>query len=197
MRPFGTPPRRCSARPTRWRKVAMLRGEPSWQTRSTGPTSMPSSSDAVATTARSSPARSRASTVQAALHRQAAVVGGDACRRRARSRSWWATRSAIRRVLTKTSVVRWRLDLVGERARRPRRAARSSITAPSSSSGSSIARSSGRRWPTSTIVAARARRRALERSAPGADEQPGDASRSAAGSPSSRCASAGARPRRR
>ena len=38
-------------RPTRCRNVAMLRGEPIWQTSSTGPMSMPSSSDAVATSA--------------------------------------------------------------------------------------------------------------------------------------------------
>ena len=45
---------RCSA-------TAIERGEPIWQTRSTVPMSMPSSSDAVATTARSSPLFSRAS----------------------------------------------------------------------------------------------------------------------------------------
>ena len=38
-------------RPTRCRNVAMLRGEPIWHTSSTGPMSMPSSSDAVATSA--------------------------------------------------------------------------------------------------------------------------------------------------
>ena len=43
------------------RKVAMERGEPSWHTRSTSPTSMPSSSDAVATSALSWPALSRCS----------------------------------------------------------------------------------------------------------------------------------------
>ena len=41
----------------------MLRGEPTWQTRSTGPMSMPSSSDAVATRADSAPARNRDSTL--------------------------------------------------------------------------------------------------------------------------------------
>ena len=40
----------------------MLRGEPIWHTSSTGPMSMPSSSEAVATMARRSPARNRAST---------------------------------------------------------------------------------------------------------------------------------------
>ncbi len=53
----------------------MARGEPIWQTSSTGPTSIPSSSDAVATRARRSPARSRCST----------------SRRRAAERlPWWA-----------------------------------------------------------------------------------------------------------
>ena len=61
-RPDGVPVRVWLDRPTRCRKVAKLRGEPIWQTSSTGPTSMPSSSEAVATRARRSPARSRAST---------------------------------------------------------------------------------------------------------------------------------------
>ena len=60
--PRGVPDRVWLDRPTRCRKVAMLRGEPIWHTSSTGPMSMPSSSEAVATRARRSPARSRAST---------------------------------------------------------------------------------------------------------------------------------------
>ena len=55
----------------------MARGEPIWQTSSTGPTSMPSSSEAVATRARRSPARSRCSTIRRRRRREAAVVGGD------------------------------------------------------------------------------------------------------------------------
>ena len=55
----------------------MLRGEPIWHTSSTGPMSMPSSSDAVATSALSSPARSRRSTRCAAVLREAPVVRGD------------------------------------------------------------------------------------------------------------------------
>ena len=55
MRPLGSPPRRCSARPTRCRKVASEWVGPIWQTRSTEPMSMPSSSEAVATSALSSP----------------------------------------------------------------------------------------------------------------------------------------------
>ena len=41
--------------------LAIERGEPSWQTRSTSPMSMPSSSEAVATSAFSAPAFSRCS----------------------------------------------------------------------------------------------------------------------------------------
>ena len=48
-------------RPMRCRNVVIARGEPIWQTRSTVPTSMPSSSDAVATMARISPSFSRCS----------------------------------------------------------------------------------------------------------------------------------------
>ena len=61
-RPLGVPARLWLERPTRWRKVAMLRGEPIWHTSSTGPMSMPSSSEAVATRALRSPARSLVST---------------------------------------------------------------------------------------------------------------------------------------
>ena len=61
---------RCSA-------TAMERGEPIWQTRSTVPMSMPSSSEAVATTARSSPFFSRRFGVQAQRAREAAVVRQD------------------------------------------------------------------------------------------------------------------------
>ena len=68
-RPFGKPPRKWPDRPTRCRNVERLRGDPTWQTSSTGPTSMPSSSDAVATSAFSSPARSRASMPRCACRR--------------------------------------------------------------------------------------------------------------------------------
>ena len=58
---------RCSA-------TAIDRGDPIWQTRSTVPMSMPSSSDAVATTAFSFPSLSRSSAVEPQLARQAAVM---------------------------------------------------------------------------------------------------------------------------
>ena len=60
--PSGVPWRVWLERPTRWSMVAMARGEPTWQTSSTGPMSIPSSSEAVATRARRSPARRRVST---------------------------------------------------------------------------------------------------------------------------------------
>ena len=82
----------------------MLRGEPIWQTSSTGPMSMPSSRDAVATSALSSPARRRRSTrARRSFERLpwwAATTSSPS-----RSPSWWARRSASRRVLTNTSVV--------------------------------------------------------------------------------------------
>ena len=55
----------------------MERGEPIWQTRSTVPISMPSSSEAVATTARSSPLFQAALGFEAQLAREAAVVRQD------------------------------------------------------------------------------------------------------------------------
>ena len=60
-RPLGVPSTAWPERPTRCRKLAIERGEPSWQTRSTSPMSMPSSSDAVATSALSLPCLSRCS----------------------------------------------------------------------------------------------------------------------------------------
>ena len=60
-RPLGVPSTACPERPTRCRKLAIERGEPSWQTRSTSPMSMPSSSEAVATRAFSPPCFSRCS----------------------------------------------------------------------------------------------------------------------------------------
>ena len=54
-RPFGVAPTACPERPTRCTNAEMERGEPSWQTRSTSPISIPSSSEAVATSALSFP----------------------------------------------------------------------------------------------------------------------------------------------
>ena len=104
-RPLGIPPRKCPDRPTRCSNVPMEPVVPNWQTKSTSPISMPNSSDAVATNALSFPSFKRHS----------------ADRRCSRAKlPWWevtfsspmrslrarAKRSAIRRVLTKMSVVR-------------------------------------------------------------------------------------------
>ena len=113
--------------------------------------SMPSSSDAVATSAFRSPARSRDST---------------RCRRSFDRLPWWAAtrsspsrspsscanRSAILRVLTNTSVVRWAWTCSAMRSRISAICS-ADATAPSSSSGSSSARSSARWCPTSTMAA--------------------------------------------
>ncbi len=83
----------------------MARVEPSWQTRSTEPMSIPSSSDAVATRAESSPAfRRRSLSSRCSFDR---LPWWEATRSApSRSERWRVTRSAIRRVLAKTSVVR-------------------------------------------------------------------------------------------
>ena len=93
-----------SARPAAGR-LAIERGEPSWQTRSTSPMSMPSSSEAVATSALSLPRLSRCSaSSRCSLARLPWCAA--TCSAPSRSDSWRVTRSAIRRVLTKISVVR-------------------------------------------------------------------------------------------
>ena len=76
-RPFGVPAMVCPERPTRCRSVAMRCGEPIWQTRSTWPMSMPSSSDAVATSALQRAGLQPRFGVEPLLLRQAAVVRGD------------------------------------------------------------------------------------------------------------------------
>ena len=53
--PWAARPPNAPTRPTRCRATPIERGEPIWHTRSTLPISMPNSSDAVATTTRSSP----------------------------------------------------------------------------------------------------------------------------------------------
>ena len=60
-RPFGTRPSRGPSGRRAAGSVAIERVAPTWSTRSTSPMSMPSSSDAVATSARSAPALSRCS----------------------------------------------------------------------------------------------------------------------------------------
>ena len=105
-RPLGVPRTVCPERPTRCRNVEIQRGEPIWHTRSTCPMSMPSSSDAVATSAFRLPARSRSSASRrASLERLPWCAVTASSPRRSVSRA--ARRSAIRRVLTKTRVVLW------------------------------------------------------------------------------------------
>ncbi len=60
-RPLGVPEMVWPDRPTRCSSVLIRCGDPIWHTRSIDPMSMPSSSDAVATSARSRPAFSRIS----------------------------------------------------------------------------------------------------------------------------------------
>ncbi len=156
-RPAGVPSSWWLARPTRWRNVPIDRGDPIWQTSSTGPTSIPSSSDAVATSARSEPARSRASTSRrrsadrlpwcaATTKGSPSPSGPDS----SRSASWWATRSASLRVFTKTRVVRCSRTSAAIRSRISPNCP-PGATASSSASGSSIATSRPRRCPQSTI----------------------------------------------
>ena len=161
-RPLGVPARLWFDRPTRWRNVAMLRGEPTWHTSSTGPMSMPSSSDAVATRARRSPARRRLSTRYRRSFDRLPWCAATAPSPR-RSPSWCASRSARRRVLTNTIVV-W-CSLTRSAMRSITSAICSAdVTASSSPSGSSSATSRSRWWPASTTAG---------RSAV-ADEQSGD-----------------------
>src|SRR5437764_760884 len=75
MRPLDTRESAWPARPTRCSAAATLRGDCSWTTRSMAPTSMPSSSDDVATSALSWPSLSRFSA---------------SSRARRESEPWWA-----------------------------------------------------------------------------------------------------------
>ena len=104
-RAFGVPSMLWPERPARCRNAAIERGEPSWQTRSTSPMSMPSSSDAVAASTFSSPRLSRCSaSSRSSLARLPWCAA--TCSLPSRSDRCRAARSAIRRVLTKTKVVR-------------------------------------------------------------------------------------------
>ena len=104
-RPLGVPSTAWPERPTRCRKLAIERGEPSWQTRSTSPMSMPSSSEAVATSAFSSPRLRRCSASSRCSLARLPWCAPPGPRPGARTAAR-VTRSASRRVLTKISVVR-------------------------------------------------------------------------------------------
>ena len=73
-RPSGFAPTQCPERPMRCSATAIERGEPSCTTRSIVPMSIPSSSDAVATTARSSPFFKRVLRFEARFARKTAVM---------------------------------------------------------------------------------------------------------------------------
>ena len=128
----------------------MARGEPTWHTSSTGPMSMPSSNDAVATSARRSPARRRSSTFsRRSLDRLpwwAATCSGPS-----RSPRRWARRSDIRRVLTNTSVVRCSRTWAAMRSITSPNCS-VDATADSSVSGSSMRTERRRAWPQSTMA---------------------------------------------
>ena len=98
---------RCSA-------TAIERGEPSCTTRSTEPMSMPSSSDAVATTARSSPFLQALLGVEAQFARQAAVVRHHEAFAEALVRARTRRARSCGASPTKISVVRLRADLFGD-----------------------------------------------------------------------------------
>ena len=82
----------------------MVRGVPSWQTSSTSPMSMPSSSEAVATMTLSWPAFRRCS-----ASKRVSLLSEPWCAATAvspsRSARWRETRSTMRRVFAKISVV--------------------------------------------------------------------------------------------
>ena len=105
-RPSGFAPTQWPERPMRCSATAIERGVPSCTTRSTEPMSMPSSSDAVATTAFSSPRLSRSSASKRFSRERLPWCGSTTPSPR-RAASWKAARSLMRRVLTNTSVVRW------------------------------------------------------------------------------------------
>ena len=75
-RPLGTAPRQWPERPTRCRATAIARGELICTTRSTVPISIPSSSEAVATSTLILPSFSFRLRVEAQLARQAAMMRG-------------------------------------------------------------------------------------------------------------------------
>ncbi len=137
---------------------------PSWQTSSTSPMSMPSSSDAVATSALQRPCLEPLLGVEAlSPSRGCRDARRRSLRRGARSR-WRVTRSTMRRVFANTSVV-WCSRMSVASGRRPSAQTSPDITASSGASGSTSARSRSRTWPLSTMTGAGSRRFAADRGA--------------------------------
>ena len=116
--PLAGPGTTCPARPTRWSPRATLPGDSTWQTRSTAPMSMPSSSEAVATTAESSPCFERLLGRPPLVQAQAAVMArpgqsadpepawSDVIALAPSSFRWAVSFSTTRRLLAKTIVER-------------------------------------------------------------------------------------------
>ena len=75
--PLGIAPSQCPERPTRCSRTARFRGEPMWQTTSTWPMSMPSSSEAVATTTGYCAGFEFFFDLEASFARQTAVMRAD------------------------------------------------------------------------------------------------------------------------
>ena len=131
----------------------MLRGEPIWQTRSTSPISMPSSSDAVATSTFSWPAFSFCSASSRSSLASEPWCAAT-CSLPSSSPRWRAVRSAMRRVLTNTRVVACWSTSSAMRAYTSSHCA-FDITASSGTGGSSSAKSRLRTWPISTMTGKR------------------------------------------
>ena len=149
-RPLGVAPRAWPERPTRWSAVAMERGEPSWQVRSTVPTSMPSSSEAVATTSAQLARLEPLLGVEAPRPAEAAVVRGHALRAQALGQ----VRGPRARPAARVDEDQRGAVLAGELAPPGRRSpptARWCRPRPARRASTSMARSMSRRWPTSTI----------------------------------------------
>ncbi len=134
---------RCSA-------TEKLRGDSSWMTRSTAPTSRPSSSDAVATAQRTWP-RFSFSSARSRTGRASEPWWATTWSSPSRCPRACATRSTCRRVLTKTSVVRCSRQSCAMRSWISSRCSLEA-TAHSSSRGTSMRTSSGRRAPLSTMA---------------------------------------------
>ena len=180
-RPRDVRPSAWPDRPMRWRNVVTARGEPIWQTRSTVPTSIPSSSDAVATSARISPALRRCSMRS---------------RRSFARLPWWApTRSSPEALAQVVRDALGHAARVDEDERRPVRAHQGGeAVVESRPTARGWRRPAGpwpaARWPDRDPAGGRRRRSSRARPAP--DEEARGLARWGAPSPRGRCA-AGAR----
>ena len=159
---------RCPARPIRCIPLATEGGASIWITRSTAPMSIPSSSEEVATRARTRPALS-ASSISVRCARASEPWWARASGSPASSFSAAARRSAMRRLLTKMSVERcsrtsstsrgWmavQMELrTGPCAAGPEGISMGSPRRAMSSTGTSMRSASVRRAPASTMVTGR------------------------------------------